>query len=191
MPTIHYVQLSEIEKAGIEMTPMENRYAREIIQETGIPPTRDQIHDYIEKSQLDEWVPTNVPREMKCSSSAPSIFLKKPIFVKNGNKQELHDAWELIGPDVEKRRGYVWIEWGISGLKEFVLESDVVRGGLPSRTRKKTDRYMDRKEEDKKQPARKKTKLSPPPAANSHFVPIKDSGDTSVNDVAGSNAGKA
>ncbi|KAL7485133.1 hypothetical protein ACHAW6_010738 [Cyclotella cf. meneghiniana] len=185
MPTIHYITLSDAEKAGIPLTLMEQRYAREIVEETGIPPTRDQILEYIQKKLPGECLSENVSHEKK-GSVCSSLLSKNPIFVKNGNKQELHDAWELIGPDVEKRSGYVWIEWGISGLKEFVLESDVVRGELPSRTRRKTDRYADGNEEENKQSVPKKPKLSYPPAVNSLSFPIKDSDDTRYNDAEGS-----
>jgi hypothetical protein len=65
---------------------------------------------------------------------------RNPIHVHCGYKRELYPAYELLGPTIPEIPNKAYIEWG-NGIKEYVDEVDVVRGELPVRSRKKTDRY--------------------------------------------------
>lgn len=150
MPTRHLISWADHEAAGINIT----QYKQDFLQRTGIPPTHAQIREFIQshtrpffggnslkadipqKPQKEEYRPSQKPHH---STSGSHIF-KNPINVYCGYKRELYPAYELLGPNLPEAPNKVYIEWG-NGKKELVDEAAVVRGELPMRSRKRTDRY--------------------------------------------------
>ena len=193
MPTTHRISWADHEKAGINIS----QYKEDVFQMTGIHPTHDQIRQFIhshtksfftaayytknEESDHDGHHTVSKPRSS--SHTISSSALKNPIHVHSGFKRELYPAFELIGPSIPEKSGQVYIEWGASGLKEWVNEYDVLREELPSRRRKKTRRYEPPEvEEGEKTTTRGENKYND----NTHFIPIRndrevDSDDESFN----------
>ena len=182
MPTTHKISWATHQEAGINII----QYQKDVCDKTGIPPTNDQIQqfimshyqDYFEKQRQQEEGQSEPQLQVQQNQSKssegivkrnPSSLIRNPIHVRCGYKRELHPAFELIGSNNDQIiKGKCHIEWGCNGKKAYVDEVDVVRGELPSRSRTRTDRYEPSEENDDKKP-RSKKKLD---KEKTHFKPI-------------------
>jgi hypothetical protein len=182
MPTTHKISWATHEAAGINI----NQYKKDVFDKTGVQPTHEQVQQFIlshytdffdeekkEKKTNKKNNEQNDHSKPRSNSSDSGHVYKNPIRVRCGYKRMEHEAFELIGPGIHTKEGQVYVEWAISGLKEYVPEVDVVRGELPSRSRTKTNRYEPPDEDDSNRKPRAKKKL-PLPTSDTHFLPIKD-----------------
>eukprot|EP00956_Cyclotella_meneghiniana_P023522 scaffold45950_cov87-Cyclotella_meneghiniana.AAC.3 len=183
MPTTHKIPWSIHEAAGVNI----RQFQTDALDKTGVAPTHEQVQQFISshyKDFFDRKSRSDSENSNNNNHNRPNNnnnISKNPIYVKCGHKHELHPALELLGPSIQEREGQVYVQWGTSGLKEYVKKCDVVRE-LQSRSRTKTNRYEPPDEEgdgNKKPRAKRKSPIHK--EDNAHFLPIKDTGLGSVD----------
>lgn len=169
MPTTHKIPWRIHESAGVNI----RQYQTDVLDKTGVAPTHEQVQQFI-SSHYNDFFNRKSRSDSENSNSRPNHSIQKiPINVRCGYKRELHPAYELLGQSIKEREGHAYVEWGTSGLKEYVPKFDIVRE-LPSRSRTKTNRYEPPDEDgdgDKKPRAKRK---SPIHREDTHFLPIKN-----------------